>query len=332
MKINNIFIATMICAVLIGIFFMSRILWFFYTPILPKDRAPVIFEVTKGMTPKSVAYGLAKQNLLKHSRFFTILFRLSGASKNLQVGEYSIDHGNTPLTLLHKLVNGSVVLYPVTVIEGTTFKQLVATLQSNAVLVHTLNGLNDDQIMTAIGHAGEMAEGRFYPDTYKFARGTKDVDILKMAYNLMARRLTLLWNNRDPNVPYPCEYKALIAASMIEKETAVAKEKPIIAGVIVRRLNKDMLLQIDPTVIYGLGQNFSGKLTKDDLTKDSAFNTYLHKGLPPTPICMPSQSSIYAALHPDNSAILYYVAKGDGTHQFSETLEQQNAAIKKFFK
>ncbi|MCK4609255.1 MAG: endolytic transglycosylase MltG, partial [Gammaproteobacteria bacterium] len=241
-----------------------------------------------------------------------------------------IEPGTTPIQLLNKLVSGDVILRSFTIVDGWTFHDMINALEQNPSIVHTLKGLTDPQIMQKIGVPGEIPEGRFYPDTYKFSGGVKDVDILRSAYKLMQSKLNAAWNNRAADAPYSCQYKALIAASIIEKEAAVPSERPIISGVIKRRLKKNMYLQMDPTVIYGLGDSYKGDLTVKDLRRNTPYNTYLHKRLPPTPICIPSIDAFEAALHPQAGKELYFVAKGDGTHEFSATLKEQDAAIRKY--
>jgi UPF0755 protein len=211
---------------------------------------------------------------------------------------------------------------------------MLKALQSNTYVTHTINNLSDDAIMQAIGYAGDRPEGRFAPDTYLFHTGVKDVALLHIAFGLMEKRVAEAWDKRNLSIPFHCTYDALIAASIIEKETALAKERPIIAGVLVRRLAKNMPLGMDPTVFYGLFQDYSvnHKLTHEDILKDTPYNTYMHRGLPPTPICMPGKEALEAALHPASGDVLYYVSKGDGSHHFSKTLEEQDNAIRKYQK
>jgi UPF0755 protein len=312
------------------IFLCAKWLHFLNTPIVSVNKPVVEIVLEKGSSVKSLAKQLHNQDIIQHPLFFELLVRVKGESHNLQSGEYQIDPGITPIQLLHKLVTGEVILHPFTIVDGWTFHKLIAEVEKNPYLTHTLQGLSDSEIMQHIGRVGEIPEGRFFPDTYKFSRGTKDVDILVTAYNLMQNQLNEAWNFRAGDVPYNCPYKALIVASIIEKEASLASERPIISGIIKRRLEKNMYLQLDPTVIYGLAESYNGKLTVKDLKKKTPFNTYVHKGLPPTPICMPSTNAINAALHPAQGKVLYFVAKGDGSHEFSETLKQHDKAIKKY--
>lgn len=319
--------ALVLITALLGFKFWS----FFSTPLLAKDQPPVTFLFAPGDSAKKAALILKQQNLLRYPQAFLLLARLSGAEYDLKAGEYVIEPGMTLLELMRKMVKGDALRHAFTVVEGWTFAQVVAALNSNQYITHTIHNLTTDKIMEKIGHSGEFPEGRFAPDTYLFSGKMVDTEILINAYRLLQKQLQTAWQNRDQNLPYHCPYEALIVASLIEKETAVAAEKSLISGVILRRLVKGMLLQVDPSVIYGLGhKKFSGKLSKADLAKDTPYNTYLHKGLPPTPIAMPGKDSIVAALHPAAGTSWYYVAKGDGTHEFSDSLKEQTKSVKKY--
>ena len=306
---------------------------FLKSPLIDANQKPADFLFIQGMSVKKAASVLGKQNLLKRPLYFNLLARFEGVERNLKAGEYRIEPGvTTPSQLLEKMLKGDAIRHAVTIVEGWTFSQMVEALNNNSYIKHTIQKSSNDEIMNKIGHSGELPEGRFAPDTYLFSGEVKDTYILANAYKLMQKRLEAAWNNREVNVPYHCSYEALIVASMIEKETAFEQEKPIIAGVILRRLALDKLLQIDPTVIYGLGEKYSGKLKKVDYTKDTPYNTYTRKGLPPTPIALPGKGSIEAALHPAAGTALYYVAKGDGSHKFSDTFKEQDKAVKKYLK
>lgn len=303
---------------------------FLNTPLVTAEGSPVTFLFAQGTSAKKVAYSLKKQHLLKRPMFFILYVRLSNAEYNLKAGEYVIEPGMTVGRLIQKMVKGDALHHAFTIVEGWTFNHIIAALNDNQYITHTIQKLNISQIMEKIGHPGELPEGRFAPDTYLFSGDISDIDILVNAYQLMQKNLQKSWDHRAKDILYHCPYEALIVASLIEKETAWVQEKPIISDIILRRLAKGMLLQLDPAVIYGLGKKFSGKLSKTDLLKDTPYNTYLHKELPPTPISMPGKESIEAALHPEASTFWYYVAKGDGTHKFSSSLKEQNKAIKKY--
>lgn len=321
----------LIIAIFIGFIFLCT-KWprFLNTPISTQNKSAVEITVAKGASVKSLARQLSAQKIINNPLFFELLVRVRGESQQLQSGEYLIEQGTTPIQLLNKLVTGEVILRQFTIVDGWTFHKLIAELEKAPYVLHTLKGLSDAKIMDKIGRAGEIPEGRFYPETYKFSANTKDIDILSAAYNLMQNKLDEAWASRAIDAPYDCPYKALIAASIIEKETSLVSERTIISGIIKRRLEKNMYLQLDPTIIYGLGDSYTGKLTVKDLKQKTPFNTYVHKGLPLTPICMPDAESINAALHPAPSDVLYFVAKGDGSHEFSKTLQQQDKAIRKY--
>ena len=308
-------------------------LLFISRPLISSTEQSRSFVFISGSSVKTLSSQLQHMGIVKHPVLVVLLAKLKGMDRLLQAGEYQIDPQMTIGDLLGKMVRGESIRHVFTLVEGWTFSQTLAALGSNPYIVHTIGNLNDAAVMEKLGYGGETAEGRFAPDTYVFSGKINDLDVLRNAYILMQKRIDTAWQVRDVNAPYTCPYKALIVASLIEKETAVDSEKPRIAGVIIRRLNKGMFLDIDASVIYGLGKNYTGKLTRRDLTIPTSYNTYLKKDLPPTPICMPSESSIQAALHPSYGTELYYVAKGDdGTHVFSNTLEEHNTAVSKLRK
>jgi UPF0755 protein len=286
--------------------------------------------IPPGASLRHVTTVLARDRILPHPLYLRWLAGLEGKSKSVQAGEYLLEPGVTPRQLLAKLVSGAVLQHAFTIVEGWTFAQMLDALGHQDAIVHTLNGLTSDQVMTRIGHPGEQPEGRFMPDTYHFPRGTTDVAFLQRAYQAMAMRLDEEWQRRDPDLPYQSPYDALIMASIIEKETALPEERPEIAGVFVRRLARHMRLQTDPTVIYGLGARFDGNLTRKDLAADSLYNTYMHAGLPPTPIALPGLASLRAALHPAAGDALFFVSRGDGSHVFSATLAAHNEAVRRY--
>ncbi len=291
---------------------------------------PVHLSVAPGSTLREVAAELARRGALERPLFLVLLGRWQGKAQSIKAGEYQIEPGTTPSELLDQLVAGKVVQHSLTVVEGWSFAQLMGALRADDTLGHTLEGLDEEQIMARIGHEGEHPEGRFFPDTYRFPRGTTDVAFLQRAYRLMATHLSREWHDRDQGLPYRKPYEALIMASIIEKETAVPGERAQIAGVFVRRLQRHMRLQTDPTVIYGLGASFDGNLRARDLTRDTPYNTYVRTGLPPTPIALPGVAALHAALHPSDGDALFFVARGDGSHQFSATLEEHNRAVREY--
>ena len=286
--------------------------------------------VVPGTSLAGVAAGLAQRGWMSKPWYFKLEARLRGRAGSLQAGEYAVTPGMTPLDLLDMLVAGRVMEHSLTLVEGWTFRRVMEAVQSDPDLRHTLAESRPEYVMDALGRAGTFAEGRFFPDTYRFPAGTTDVEFLKRAFRSMNQVLSEEWEHRDMGLPYRSSYQALILASMVEKETAVPSERPRIAGVFVRRLERGMKLQSDPTVIYALGAEFDGDIHRRDLKLDSPYNTYVHAGLPPTPIGLPGRASIEAALHPANGSALYFVSKGNGTHKFSSTLSEHDAAVRKY--
>jgi len=307
-------------------------LWVHYrtfvtTPLrVPGDRA--VLEVQRGSGLRAVADQLVSAKVLAESYPFVALALSTHKGGQIKAGEYELRSGMTPPQLLELLTSGRVIQYPLTLVEGWTFRQALAALAADPVLTGDLLGLSDEDIMERLDHPGEHPEGRLFPDTYRFPRGTEALDLLKRAYGRMELVLDEEWDRRAPGLPFKTPYEALILASIVEKETALAAERPQIAGVFVRRLQRGMKLQTDPTVIYGLGAAFDGNLRRGDLAAESPYNTYLHAGLPPTPIALPGREAIRAALHPAPGDSLYFVARGDGSHVFSATLEEHNRAVR----
>ena len=270
------------------------------------------------------------QKIIDDPWLFILLAKLKGVETRVRAGEYEIEAGMTPDNLLEKFTQGNAIQYSFTVIEGWSFRQMLTELTNDPIIVHTLDGKTNQEIMDLLGYPDQHPEGLFFPDTYRFPKGTRDVDFLRRAYQVMQKHLTREWNQRAGDIPLKSSYEALILASIIEKETGAGFERPLISGVFTRRLKKKMRLQTDPTIIYGLGDKFDGNIRFRDLKKDTPYNTYLHAGLTPTPIALPGLDAIHAALHPAKTEALYFVSKGDGTHQFSATLEEHNAAVKRY--
>ena len=274
---------------------------------------------------------LGQRCWIEHPRFLRLYGRLSGKASAIKAGEYAVEPGMTMQQLLDKMVSGAVIQHRLTIVEGWTFRELLRALESNAALCHTLpRGAATEVVMTQLGHAGEDPEGRFLPETYRFPRDTTDVAFLKRAYAAMQHTLHAQWAQRAEGLPFTDPYQALILASLVEKETALPAERRKIAGVFIRRLARGMPLQTDPSIIYGLGADFDGDIRGRDLRKDSPYNTYTRKGLPPTPIAIPGRDAIAAVLHPADGEALYFVARGDGSHQFSATLAAHNEAVRKY--
>lgn len=288
------------------------------------------YEIKSGDTLTSLSRNLYSEKILDKPRYLRVLGKVRGSASKIKTGEYLFEQGTTPEQLLNQIVKGATIQYSATIVEGLNFREMMVALQENKHLEHTLKGQKAPAIMALIGKPGEHPEGRFLPDTYYFPRGTTDVDFLKRAYSAMENLLNAEWENRQEGLPLKSPYEALILASIVEKETAVPSERNAIAGVFVRRLKKRMRLQTDPTVIYGIGEKFDGNIRRRDLLNDTPYNTYRRRGLPPTPIAMPGVEAIKAALHPADGDTLYFVARGDGSHEFSSTLEQHNNAVIKY--
>jgi UPF0755 protein len=291
--------------------------------------AETVVRINAGDTLSKLSYQLAKDNILTHPRGLILYAKLTKQT-GVEVGEYKLPTQITPKLLLETLRYGDVVSYKVTLVEGKTFKDFMFVLSEQEQLESTLKNKNFDDIKKQLELNIDHPEGWFYPDTYQYVAGSSDADILLRAHTRMKKVLDEEWLKRAEALPYKNAYEALIMASIIEKETGVAYERPEISGVFVRRLNKGMRLQTDPTIIYGLGDSYKGNIRRKHLTQKTPYNTYVINGLPPTPIAMPARAAINAALNPAKGKTLFFVAKGDGSHQFSETLAQHNKAVQEY--
>jgi UPF0755 protein len=304
----------------------------FYAPGPSTDIVRI--QVEQGESVRTVLTQLAKAGVVKQPRAIELYLRITRHNKapRIQVGMYEIPAGSSPAQILELFDQGRVVLEQLTLVEGSRFADLRHLLDNHAAVTHTLQGKSDADVMAALGHPGEFPEGRFFPDTYRFAAKTPDVEILGLAYAAMQRILDEAWQQRSSDLPFQTPYEALILASIIEKETGLPAERPKIAGAFVTRLRKGMRLQTDPAVIYGLGASYDGSIRTKDLTTDTPYNTYTRAGLPPTPIAMPGRESVFAAVKPQETGEIYFVATGtgDGGHHFSKTLEEHNAAVKSY--
>lgn len=310
-------------------------LWMDYRQFVAQPlpiHTPAVVEIAKGEKIDGVTRDLVAQGVIHKPRWFQLLAYTSGAYRHLKYGEYEIPSGTTPRGLLDRLVAGKVRQHAITVVEGWTFADMLAELARQPALSPDAVCLSSAAIMARLGAAGEAPEGRFFPDTYFVTKGTPDIEVLKRAYDKMRTVLDREWRERSQRVALGSAYEALVLASIVEKETARPDERPVVAGVFLRRLDKGMRLQTDPTVIYGMGWNYAGDIRKDDLRRDTPYNTYTRAGLPPTPIALPGMAAIHAALHPDDGASLYFVARGDGSHVFSATLADHQRAVEQFQK
>ncbi|MEM9057888.1 MAG: endolytic transglycosylase MltG [Pseudomonadota bacterium] len=298
------------------------------------DGDGVVFEIAPGSGLRAVAADLGRSGVLDKPEWFVWLARWRQQAGALKAGEYRLQPGTTPAALLEQFTAGRVVQHSFTIIEGWTFRELRARLAASPQLEHALAGLSDAQVMEALEKPGQHPEGRFFPDTYAFPRGASDLALLRRAHARMERELEAAWAERADDLPLTSADEALVLASIVEKESGLASERPAIAGVFTRRLRLGMRLQTDPTVIYGLGEAYDGNIRRDDLQRDTPYNTYTRHGLPPTPIALPSAAALAAAVQPSEGKALYFVATGsdDGSHYFSATLEEHNAAVQRYLK
>jgi UPF0755 protein len=304
-------------------------MWYAFWPV-PAAVLPVEFEVPPGSSLRATVRVLEKAGLVVRPLHFEAYARVTGRAGAIKAGNYEVTAPSSPSELLDKLTRGAVMQAELRIIEGWTFRQLRASLDASLFLRHDTEGLSDAELLSRVGAAERHPEGLFFPDTYLFARGSSDLAVLRRAYRAMQRHLAEEWAQRAADVPFKTHYAALIMASIVEKETGREDERDQIAGVLVNRLRIGMLLQVDPTVIYGLGKDFDGNLKRVHLNTDGPYNTYMRRGLPPTPIALPGRASLRAALRPAPTKALYYVSRGDGTSQFSRNLEEHNRAVSKY--
>lgn len=318
---------------LIALSYAGGWLWMDYESTLENPvvfEKSVTFEIEKGDSLSKITEKLVAQDIHIKPFWFKFLAQRNDENKKIKSGEYEIAANSTAPQILALFVSGKVKQHQITFPEGWNFKQIHQELDKNPYVEHTLQNMPFDQIPTKLGITQNHPEGVFFPDTYFFEKHTTDTAILKRAYDKMQVVLAEEWQNRDENLSLTTPYQALILASIVEKETAAPFERPQIAGVFHRRLQQNMMLQTDPTVIYGMGDLYQGNIKTTDLQTPTPYNTYTFKGLPPTPIAIAGRDALHAALHPDESEALYFVAKGDGTHVFSATLEQHNAAVEMY--
>ena len=289
-----------------------------------------LLDVPTGTTPNRMFYRMQNDGVLEDAFWLRLYWRFNMAGVPLHTGEYRMTPGMTVRELFEVWRRGDVVQYTLTLVEGWNFRQVRAALARHEKIKKTIDGLSDAEVMDKLGHPGVFPEGRFFPDTYRFVRGMSDVEFLQQAYARLEEVLAKEWAERSSDVPYRDPYQALIMASLVEKETGVPQERGQIAGVFVRRMRIGMLLQTDPTVIYGMGERYNGKITRADLREPTPYNTYTNAGLPPTPIAMVGREAIHAALNPTPGSSLYFVARGDGSHVFSDDLDAHNSAVREY--
>jgi UPF0755 protein len=323
------FITGILFLLVVAVAALAGAYWWLNRP-LPLNGESVEVSIEAGSTPRQVAQAWTDAGVRTHPRLLFEWFRWSGESKKIRAGSYEITAGTTPIQLLNKLVRGDESLATVRLIEGWTFRQFRNELAHAEALKPTTAGLSDAELMAALGAPGQHPEGRFFPDTYAYSKGSADIAVLRRAYRAMQHRLDLAWQQRDTNLPLRGEDDALVLASIVEKETGQSADRGKVAGVFLNRLRVGMPLQTDPTVIYGMGDAFDGNLRRRDLQADTPYNTYVHAGLPPTPISMPGAASLLAAVKPQPTRALYFVSRGDGSSEFSENLADHNRAVNRY--
>ena len=291
---------------------------------------PLQFDLKPGRSLRAAAQEMERAGVLREPERFVLMARLLGEARSIKAGNYEVSEPVTPYRLLQKIVLGEVTQATITFVEGWTFRDIRKILDEHTDVAHATRGLTDEEVLQRLGIEDASPEGLFFPDTYHFARGNSDLRVLRRAHRLMQSHLEAQWAARAPELPLATPYEALILASIVEKETGREEERPLVAAVFVNRLRKGMLLQADPTVIYGLGEAFDGNLRTRDLVADAPYNTYTRAGLPPTPIAMPGLASLAATLNPPASDVLYFVSRGDGSSHFSRTLGEHERAVTKY--
>ena len=314
---------------LLGIALGGAAYWWLHQP-LDLGPEPLELAIEPGTTPRGVARDVVAAGVKTDARLLYAWFRVSGQDRAIKAGNYELPPGTTPISLLQKLARGEEALRALTLVEGWNWRQVRQALAKEEQLKHDAAALTDEALMAQLGRPGVAPEGRFFPDTYTYAKGSSDIALLRRAMHAMDRQLEAAWAQRAADTPLKSADEALTLASIVEKETGKASDRGQIAGVFVNRLRVGMLLQTDPTVIYGLGEKFDGNLRKRDLLADTPWNTYTRAGLPPTPIAMPGKASLLAAVRPLATRALYFVAKGDGTSHFSASLEEHNRAVNRY--
>jgi len=324
--IKKIITCGLFAAVAAGGYFV----WWAQKPIIGDEVEAIEFVIAPGSGAHAAGVQMAEAGVPIEPLLFNLLARATSSSARLKAGPYELKPGTTPLRLIDQLVKGEFAQEALTIIEGWTFRQMRQAMSVHKGLKHDTVAMSDREVMAMIDPDYKQPEGLFFPDTYLFPKGTSDLQIFKQAHTALLTRLNEAWERRDPALPYKSPYEALTMASIVEKETGQKSERGMIAGVFVNRLKLGMLLQTDPTVIYGMGNRYDGKIHKKDLETDTPYNTYTRTGLPPTPIALPGVQSLSAALAPAKTPALYFVSKGNGTSQFSDNLTDHNRAVNQY--
>jgi UPF0755 protein len=328
--IKKLFFFLVLTAIAVLAAAAAFIAWWAQQPIIGTDAQPIEFTVLSGSGVRGTAQQIAEAHVPVNPTLLTLLARVTGKSTKLKAGSYELKPGATPLRLIEQLVRGEFAQESLAVIEGWTFRQMRQAIAEHPNLKHDTVKWSDQELLAKVAPDYKYPEGLFFPDTYLFAKGSSELQVYKQAHAALLKRLNEAWEQRDPSVPYKTPYDALIMASIVEKETGLRSDRDKVAGVFVNRLKRGMLLQTDPTVIYGMGDKYNGKIRKRDLEADTPYNTYTRPGLPPTPIALPGAASLAAALRPAETDALYFVSRGDGTSHFSNNLDEHNRAVSKY--
>ncbi len=316
--------------IMISLLAAAAAAWWATAPILTAGQPAQPFEISSGSSLGAAADQIDAAGVPLNRTLFILLARLSGKGAKIKAGSYELKPGASPLALLDQLVRGEHAQEALVIIEGWTFRQMRDAIAAHPGLRHDTVGLSEKELLAKVAPGNKAAEGLFFPDTYRFAKGASELQIYRQAHQQLARRLEKAWAERDPSLPYKTPYEALIMASIIEKETGAEAERSLVAAVFINRLRIGMLLQTDPTVIYGMGDKFQGNIRKRDLQTDTPYNTYTRAGLPPTPISLPGAAALAAAFNPARSDALYFVSRGDGSSHFSTNLNDHNRAVNKY--
>lgn len=330
MKKFSIIVLSLVLAVAMVGAGLSAYAWHWSQKSVDMDAERIQYTVVPGSGLRGIVHAMQQAGIDIHPDAFVGLARLTGLDKQIKAGAYEAQRGDSPQRLLERMARGEMVQSRLTLVEGWTYQRIRQALRESPNIQQTLQGVSDKELLKRLGSEHTHPEGLFLPDTYVFVPGTSDFDVLRQAYQAQQQLLQKAWEERNPDLPLKTPYEALILASIIEKETGMTDERARVSGVFVNRLKRGMLLQTDPTVIYGMGDRYQGRIRKRDLQTDTPWNTYTRAGLPPTPIASPGRASLHAALHPEEHAYYYFVARGDGSSAFSTNLREHNRAVAKY--
>lgn len=330
MKKKRVLIGSFLLALLLALVSAYGVWWWVMWRAVPMQAERVDYIIESGSGPKAIARTMRQAGIAVDENHFALLARLTEKDTQLQAGAYEAVQGDSLWTLLERMAQGDMMQTRITLVEGWDYKRIRQQLAADPNIKQTLTTVGDSELLERLGAQATHPEGLFYPDTYVFVPGSTDFDILRRAYQAQTELLQQLWENRDPDLPLKTPYEALILASIVEKETGHGEDRARVAGVFINRLRIGMLLQTDPTVIYGMGDQYQGRIRKKDLQTDTPWNTYTRAGLPPTPIASPGKAALLATLHPEKHDYLYFVSRGDGTSEFSKNLRDHNRAVRKY--